>query len=370
MKKTKTRAVPKNFDVKYFGEEPTWTDNPTPSQSDIGRAFNWYNYFNDWKSSAKLLVDNYPRDNKEELKILKNLPTYSISPTLGYMARMMYMGCKFSDEQLIKWNTEIEELLSKTKKEQKQEKVIETKKPVSIQDRTREKVNETLGEIEGEIDDFIRGGYKSKFSMYQWLQTNEIKPLYCKHIQEIYQEMLDELLIAKNKEDEQVVEAYSFMKKVQLNRFIKFLEDIINDAGIWASNTKKSRKPRKKKNVAPNKKIEKLQYMKSFNELKLFSFSPEDILGAKELITYNVKYKKLNYYYSASLDGFSIKGTTLQNFSEKSFTKRLRKPEEVLTSIQDCGKIALRKMIKGIKTKEMEAKGRINNDTILLKVFK
>ena len=134
--------------------------------------------------------------------------------------------------------------------------------------------------------------------------------------------------------------------------------------------SKKVRKTRKKKSITPDKQLSKLNYLKSFSELKLVSVSPEKIIGANELITYNVKYKKLTYFISASSDGFSFKGTTLQNFSEKSYTKRLRKPDELLTTLSDCGKIALRKTINGIKTKPGVAKGRINNDTILLKVFK
>ena len=39
IKKTTTR-IPKNFDTKYYGEEPSWTDD-TPSKSDLVKAFNW-----------------------------------------------------------------------------------------------------------------------------------------------------------------------------------------------------------------------------------------------------------------------------------------------------------------------------------------
>ena len=168
--------------------------------------------------------------------------------------------------------------------------------------------------------------------MYQWLQRNDVKASNCNHIKECFQPMLDEMIAAKNKEDKQLVEGFAHIKTAQKNRFIKFLQSIIDDTNIWQNNSKKVRKTRKKKSITPDKQLSKLNYLKSFSELKLVSVSPEKIIGANELITYNVKYKKLTYFISASSDGFSFKGTTLQNFSEKSYTKRLRKPDELLTT--------------------------------------
>lgn len=371
IKKTTTR-IPKNFDTKYYGEEPSWTDD-TPSKSDLVGAFNWYNYFNDHKTAAKLLIDNYPRSNKKELTYIKRVPTIKIVPNLGYMARMMYLGCKFSTSQMEYFHNKIEAIIEIGKKEEKEEILLKEKsnvKILSVKDRMKEKMNALLGEVEVEIDSFRDNGYKSKFSMYQWLQRNSVKAANCNHIKECFQPMLDEMIAAKNKEDKQLVEGYAHIKTVQKNRFIKFLQSIIDDTNIWQNNNKKLRKTRKKKSITANKQLDKLNYMKSFNELKLVSVSPEKIVGANELVTYNVKYKTLTYFISASSDGFSFKGTTLQNFSEKSYTKRVRKPDELLTTLSDCGKIALRKTINGIKTKSGVAKGRINNNTILLKVFK
>jgi hypothetical protein len=372
-KKTTAVRIPKNFDTRYYGEEPTWINNPEPLKSDLIIAFNWYNYFYDHKSAAKLLINNYPVSNDKELDLIKKVATIKIPPNLGYMARMMYLGCNFSATQLEQFFDNIKKIIEIGKKEEEQEMLIREKTNVrilSVNDRMKEKMNSLLGEVEGEIDAFIDNGYKSTFSMYDWLQRNEVKAANHNHIKESFQPMLDEMIAAKNKENEQLVEGFAHIKIAQKNRLIKFLQSIIDDTSIWQNNNKKISKPRKKKNVTPNKQLNKLQYLKSFKELKLVSFSPDKIIGANELITYNVKYKKLTYYISASSDGFSIKGTTLQNFSEKSYTKRLKKPDELLTTLADCGKIALRKTINGINTKHSIAKGRINNNTILLKVFK
>jgi hypothetical protein len=53
----------------------------------------------------------------------------------------------------------------------------------------------------------------------------------------------------------------------------------------------------------------------------------------------------------------------------KSLTKTARKPEEVLTSVTKGGKIILKNLLSTLKTKESALNGRINKDTLLLRVL-
>jgi len=66
-----------------------------------------------------------------------------------------------------------------------------------------------------------------------------------------------------------------------------------------------------------------------------------------------------------------VKGTTLIGFDvEKSSTKTLRKPEATIQSLLSAGKVAIRKFMDELKTLETKPNGRINSDTILLRVIK
>jgi hypothetical protein len=66
-----------------------------------------------------------------------------------------------------------------------------------------------------------------------------------------------------------------------------------------------------------------------------------------------------------------VKGTTLTNFEEsKSIQKTVRKPETVLPGVITAGKVALRKTLTDINAVEQPMTGRINADTILLRVIK
>ena len=125
-KKRKPRAL-KSFDVKYMGPEPTWNVNQTPTNSDLGRAYTWYNYFNSHKDSIKLLFDNYPRD-KREIKSLRKIEDWKISSVLGSQARMVSMGCKLPKESKNWFDDKIDECLNFAKLKNKVHILLKLKK--------------------------------------------------------------------------------------------------------------------------------------------------------------------------------------------------------------------------------------------------
>jgi hypothetical protein len=95
-----------------------------------------------------------------------------------------------------------------------------------------------------------------------------------------------------------------------------------------------------------------------------------DIVGAEVLWVYNVKNRKIGKYVADSHGGaLGVKGTTIIGYDEaKSVQKTLRKPEEQLKQFLASSKVDLRKFIENIKTTDIKLNGRINPDTILLKV--
>jgi hypothetical protein len=122
--------------------------------------------------------------------------------------------------------------------------------------------------------------------------------------------------------------------------------------------------PQKEKLVA------KLKYMKNDPITKLVSVSPVDIVGAQELWVYNTKTRKLGKYVAEGMGGaLGVKGTAITGFNESiSVQKTLRKPEVQLKEFMSAGKIQLRKFLDDIKATDIKLNGRINTDTILLKV--
>jgi hypothetical protein len=69
--------------------------------------------------------------------------------------------------------------------------------------------------------------------------------------------------------------------------------------------------------------------------------------------------------------GLSVRGTTIIGYDQdSSVTKKLRKPEQVLPVVLNEGKVGLRKIMSGIKTTEQKANGRINEESILLRIVR
>ena len=177
---------------------------------------------------------------------------------------------------------------------------------------------------------------------------------------------------------EQLKEGYSHLSKKDVQKFISALESLVEACNYVIDTSKATRKPRKTKPKSADKLVEKLKFAKTNDKYKLASIVPTEIVGANELWVFNVKTRKIGKYIASNIDpqgmkragsGLSVKGTTIQGFHEEnSIQKTLRKPDEQLKEFKGAGKVALRKFLDEIKTTDTKLNGRINLDTILLKV--
>ncbi len=177
----------------------------------------------------------------------------------------------------------------------------------------------------------------------------------------------DELV---NKKPKDLNEAYSHLGIRKRKQLLKVLEEIVNDAERYMHSKKAMRKPRKKKNVSTASQVSKVNYQKESPEFKLTSINPTAIVGSSELYLFNTKYRRVAYLVSSSKTGFTVKGTTVQDVDlEKSFQKTIRKPDEFFNDFLSFPKVKSRKQLEALKTKTAKTTGRINGDTIILKVY-
>jgi hypothetical protein len=172
-------------------------------------------------------------------------------------------------------------------------------------------------------------------------------------------------------DDSDIKEAYSNFTKSQLKKLISYCDQVIVDGMKLAGEAIKTRKPRKRKTKSADQLIAKLNYAKDFADLKITSVDPKTIIGATSLWVYNIKTRKLGVYHALDASGLNIKGSTIQNYAEsKSVSKTLRKPEVTVHEVLKAGKVALRNVLNDIRAAEKPLTGRINTDTILLRVSK
>jgi hypothetical protein len=140
---------------------------------------------------------------------------------------------------------------------------------LTIQDHLREKVSECCGEMEAMFDDFIVAGAKmsADFSPIKLMRGINISPNMISTVSRVWELRLAEFNEVLEGEDEQLVEGYSHLSKIQLKQCVKFCETVINDCNSYVQIKKVERKPRAKKAVSPEKLTRKFKFMKEFDEL-------------------------------------------------------------------------------------------------------
>jgi hypothetical protein len=203
------------------------------------------------------------------------------------------------------------------------------------------------------------------------MNTMEIKSVHVRFIKDwaiknraVYQDAYDTT-------DKTEKEAYSNFGKPQLKKLIGYFDQVITDCDKISGEVKKTKKPRKVKVKTKDQVVSKLKFLVSFDELGLKSISPADILGASQLWVYNTKTRKLGVYHAEHAGGLAVKGSAITDFvPSKSVQKILRKPAEKVPEVLKAGKLALRTFMDDIKTAETGLTGRINADTILLRIVK
>jgi len=178
----------------------------------------------------------------------------------------------------------------------------------------------------------------------------------------------------------QLKEGYAHLKKADIAKYTQAITSLLDALDFVIEQSKAKRKPRVAKPKSADKLVAKMKYLKVDDKYKLTSVNPVDVVGASELWVFNVKTRKLGKYVAANVDpkgmkregtGLSIKGTTIEGFDESlSVQKTLRKPEEQLKAFKSAGKVALRKFMEEIATTDTKLSGRLNPDTVLLKVIK
>jgi len=371
----------KDFSPKWDGHE-TWDTNQFLRHFHI--AMSWYRL----ESSGKELkpkVINWMSANgytKDQIAEFKKTKDNRCGTTVGAIAACLLKGmppvrADFNDgrSSAVWLGQAIAKIVAEGKDDIDDAEEVEVKPTgpvVSIQDRVREASYKMTEEIETAIEAFQTDPETfdpKAFKVLNLLKAHQAKAAHARVIKDFYARDLDELVEAATTKDDQLKEAYSHLSKVQLRKITAFYQEIVSACEMLAQEAKVNRKPKAKKAVPAEKIVGKLKYKKADEPLKLVSINPADILGAKELWTYNTKTRKLGKYVAEEFQDLGVKGTTITGFSEvKSVQKTLRKPAEQIKAFKDAGKVVLRKFLEEINAVDTRMNGRINEDIILLKI--
>jgi hypothetical protein len=381
----RTRAV-KDHSPVWEGCE-TWDDNTFHRH--FKRSMDYYRLESEIKTYKPTVIKwmETVGCTKADIAAFKKVKDNRISTTMGAVAACLNRGMTpqrdgfNSGRDTAAWlRAEIVKVLAEGKDDIDPADVAAEKEAAkkevytpSIQERLREVALGMTEEIENAYENFQNDpeNFDPKaFKVLNLLKSQQAKAAHARIIKDFYARDLAELEeLAGGTKDAQLVEGYSHRTKKQIKSFIMFLTEVKNACEMLMQEAKVNRTPRAKKAVSVDKLVAKLKYMKTNEPLKLVSINPADIIGAKELWIYNSKTRKLGKYVAGEFNDLGVKGTSITGFDEnKSICKTLRKPEEKLKEFKAAGKIALRKFIDDINATDTKMNGRINEETVLLKV--
>ena len=369
---------------------PKWDGHETWSADQFMRHFRISMDYYRLETSGKELkpkVINWMSQNgytKDQIKAFKDTKDNRCSVTVGAIAANLLNGmppvrADFNEgRSSAQWlGTAISKIIEEGKNDEAEpeEGTVEVKPAVpqiSIQERVREASFAMTEEIEDAIESFVAdpASFDPKaFKLVNLLRGKQAKAAHARIIRDFYKRQHDEYLEVAEGKDEQLKEGYSHISKANLKKITAFYAEILSACDMLMQEAKVNKKPRAKKPTDKAKVVAKMKYLKQDEKLKLVSINPIDIIGNKELWVYNVKTRKLGKYVAAEFAELQVKGTTITGFDEnKSVQKTLRKPEEQLKEFKAAGKVALRKFLDEIKAVDIKLNGRINEDTVLLKV--
>lgn len=338
-----------------YNLEPDWKGAFT--RIDIIKAYNWYNESKTEKDAAVYL--------KVEQSIAKNYLT------LAWSRRMIERGCVLPEESMPtiqKMEEDMRQEVAKVKAARAAASVAKVNMP-SIQELTEMKAKRFISELEGAVDDYGLDGMHTDFNAYEWMIENGVKSAHAGFIATYFRERSKELLIALSGKDKYLAEAYAALGRARMMNLAKVIAGIVQDAEKITVNQKNVRKPRKKKSISIEKVVGKLPFKQEDTEFKVNSINPVKIIEAQQLWVFNVKTRKLGVYFAENSAGLAVKGSSIDNYNAStSISKTLRKPKDILNTVVTGGKIALRKVMDGINSKPQKLNGRINKDTVLLRI--
>ena len=232
------------------------------------------------------------------------------------------------------------------------------------------KINNTIMQELLDLEDKWIDGDDATINIYDRFKYHGLTNTAISHVKPMIEGWLLDYEDAYYKRCDQAVEGYSHLKRSTLNHRIKVCKAMLEDLERIRSATKATRNVKVKRPKSVDKQVAKVQYKKEDNDFKIVSINPIQIPTKSRLYAFNTKSKMVIEYITESVNGFEISGSTIKNFSKGlSRTICLRKPLDFLPIVLQKTPKQIDVAWQTLKTKTKVPNGRINKDTILLRVL-
>ena len=372
---------------------PKWDDVESLSADEFSKKFrqamDWYRLECTEKTLKPKVIDWMGRNgyDKNTIQSFKKTKDNRCSQTVGAIASCLIKGMPAqragfnNDRNTEEWlRTEITKIIAEGKNDIDEDAEVNTVIKVvtyvpSIQDRLRDAAGKMSEELDYAIDTWITNPEEfdpKAFKIVSLLRGHGAKAAHARFIKSYFQSGHEELLeLASGTADEQLREAYSKNSRKNIKKLIDFYESIMAACEQIAAEQKVLKKPRVKKVKPAEELVKKIKFKVSDDKIGISSVSPTGLIGAQAAVVYNTKTRKIGVYISKTSAGLNVKGASIVEFTEKSFQKTLRKPDVQIKEFKEQNtQKRVETWFSKIKATETLLNGRMNEEIMLLKVFK
>jgi len=372
---------------------PKWDDVESLSADEFSKKFrqamDWYRLECTEKTLKPKVIDWMGRNgyDKNTIQSFKKTKDNRCSQTVGAIASCLIKGMPAqragfnNDRNTEEWlRNEITKIIAEGKNDIDEDAEVNTVVKVvtyvpSIQDRLRDAAGKMSEELDYAIDTWITNPEEfdpKAFKIVSLLRGHGAKAAHARFIKSYFQSGHEELLeLASGTADEQLREAYSKNSRKNIKKLIDFYESIMAACEQIAAEQKVLKKPRAKKVKPAEELVKKIKFKVSDDKIGIGSVSPTGLIGAQAAVVYNTKTRKIGVYISKTSAGLNVKGASIVEFTEKSFQKTLRKPDVQIKEFKEQNtQKRVETWFGKIKATETLLNGRMNEEIMLLKVFK
>ena len=306
-KKAKVKNI--NFsDEKYTGNEPQWDYDRALTFSNeefdhhLRQSFRYYNYYYNTKDLKKYVVAWLRQhEGSEGLHKLDKttIDRYQRSAdcltpfTVCALIKSHERGMPLRDRHLEYILEAVKKVLTlKADNDEDFEEKTEVKKAEvyipTIQDRMNDVAKKHILYFEM-LEDALYTGETVDPKAYEYLTKNNVPQVLIGKISAVFEPRCAEVREARTTKDEDLKEAYSYMKASDYKRYDTFYDKLFADLTAYNQTKKAVKRASVRKPPQKEKLVKNLKYLKQDATLKIVSINPVDIVDAQVLFVYNVR---------------------------------------------------------------------------------
>lgn len=296
-----------------------------------GLAFYSSNY--GFEHSKRWALDWIKHTIPEEFERLSGAKESQFS-NRGFVCRMIKNGLKVSPEQIQKLIDFFKAIDTSTKEPEPKDESPKTKRMVST-------INQIVFQLEDVVDAILSDSEPKAITI----------PADTKQIKE-----------ATAWIEKEVIETVELIGKYQA--ILSQLESVYERCGGIKAKLTKPKKPASPVgHVEKTKAIKTMKYQKEDAELKVTSLSPAKLVGSKQAVLFNTKYRTVSIYTATAGQTLTVSGSSIRGFDENlSFMKAVRKPAEFFAAKNRAG------AAEQLKTNRRPVRSHVSENTLIVEV--